>query len=561
MPNNDQKQQKKTQRSHSWGGAETQSSSPVTETGQESVTDASGSEQTKKKNSRSNSLLSKIGSGINKALNGLENFVSGSPTTPTFSGANIVKSPTLNENLESSGERSTEQTTSPSNPQETIQEVFVEEGENNDKIETGSDNLAEDTEKNVETDSSLVVDDSHEGENSQPDENKDNSSEAAETSIQESLETEETGEISEIPSDGKKETSRSLEEIAAGAETIIQLIRNVNELNDEGEMELTSPTWNNITFVANENFFNIEIDQEIRNNAELMNKIRQVYQKQIEILREKATHGEAKTDQPAPGKETQIEGDNAALHTADLREPKITVVNELPTTTTGTEIGEETSEPLAPYYYLKRNKRNETTNEDEEVINSLKERLEKLKTNLFIPNSLAWQEKRNSLRNSLSEVSDNWQGYWTAWWHSVEYTIEDYISQRIENENNKRIAWEFFDQIKNETLRELQEFRESGDNLTTEEEERTDTYRGSGTIETKSEDERLYDVPTEDEPRTSERPETPVTPIKKTPEDNSGSGGKIAVAILILVVAGAIVAGVWKWLSNRRKAKISEKTN
>jgi|SRR6185312_2358274 len=85
-------------------------------------------------------------------------------------------------------------------------------------------------------------------------------------------------------------------------------------------------------------------------------------------------------------------GDAVPRHTANLPETEVTTNIELPTTITGTEIAEESSERATPYTISisvtsgedePRPKRSD----EERIINSLKERLEKLKTNLFAPNS------------------------------------------------------------------------------------------------------------------------------------------------------------------------------
>lgn len=70
------------------------------------------------------------------------------------------------------------------------------------------------------------------------------------------------------------------------------------------------------------------------------------------------------TGRPVLGKEIEVERDDATLRTTDSPETETAFINELPTNTTDTEIGEGSGEPLAPYNF----KINETPHESERVV-------------------------------------------------------------------------------------------------------------------------------------------------------------------------------------------------
>src|SRR6185312_11738181 len=118
-----------------------------------------------------------------------------------------------------------------------------------------NDNLAEVTENIVTTDSSLVADDS------QPDENDDNSSEAVETSVGHEREQEE-GENSITP-----------EEKVRKVEHLKNLISKVTNLNEEGFIEIKSPTRNTFE-TLDEGFFKALENQEEIGDINLVNELK-----------------------------------------------------------------------------------------------------------------------------------------------------------------------------------------------------------------------------------------------------------------------------------------------
>jgi hypothetical protein len=352
-------------------------------------------------------------------------------------------------------------------------------------------------------------------------------------------------------------------------------------------------------------------------NNQTQSKVDTAPQHTVE-LREQS--GEAKTSQSAPGEEIEVEEGDTTLHTADLREPEvITVVTEitsgggdeteeveLPTTTTGTETGEESSETLptyAPYKIVNENKgavesgstpssratiadnQDETPTISREIqeanLNYLKTHINNLKNE-----AIEDKNKRCHLINLLRENDQNWGNHWQLWYDYENTPIEKWIAINIRDENLRLEAWNFLAEAKRETLEKIKKNWLKGEierikvkiindakgvYITIDSENSWKTnWKGEEytilqfieeVIQNENDKEQLKVIfeATRKEVMEEIGKNRHGERDADQPSSEKRNWGEIATrGVIVVVVAGAIGVGVWKWLSNRRKPKISK---
>jgi hypothetical protein len=307
----------------------------------------------------------------------------------------------------------------------------------------------------------------------------------------------------------------------------------------------------------------------------------------------------AETGRPDPEQKIQVERGDATLHTADLPETEVTTDTELPTlptTTTDTETGGEGSKMVKLYTT------NIAINEDELNPEQIEE--ENLKDLEKIINTL----KEHGVNDeNLIKDNRNWKDYWQLGrqsHHDSEYIpIENWILIYIVNENLRTRARNFLAEAKRETLRELKKNWLKGEieristvliGKANDFPDRQRYIEGVGNYEsfwlTKLNNQQVtishfIDTEIENEDDKTElrnffanakgktvaeimnnllQPEASATEEEERDTDHPSSEGwswgkRVVWGVIALVVVGAIVAGVWKWLQNYRRPKNSIK--
>jgi hypothetical protein len=549
MPN------QKKQRSNSWGGKATQSSSPVTETDQENVTDASSSDQTKKRNSGSGVFAS----WIKRRTSEVKELISPSPKRENFGDNDIATSPTeMNNNEDKSPENDdekSEQKFSSDNFDETTEQVSG--GRGNDETRTESDNSADAT---GTTDSSLVADNNGEDNNSNPTNiSEGNKISTDETTLETKKDKKESESLNEETSDNREEENIPKEKKIKRLNTFKEWVNGTKELNDEGCIEVTSPV-NQTRFKINEDFINDDLKRDLGGDSVLVDEARQFYEEKVKFLQEQKRQAEeAETGRPIREEEREDEGeDTAPRHTADLREPEVNIVTELRSEDDNEKGGEEVRDTPG----LKTVPRNVKENN----LDYIKGQIDKLKTN-----AIENENNRSYLVNLLKKNESNWGNYWQFWYIYENISIEKWISTYIQDSDLSAKALDFLWEAKKEVLEKLREFWEREDIKTTTEDERTETHEESleRTVRTEIPSMRTTVVDEKDERvlygdsagyyilKKSKQPEISITETQKDTNQPSGGkwgGRKIAAVILVVaVVVGAGGAAVGKWLQNHKK--------